>query len=69
MQAKQTLQSIIENYDGDELVEVAQKKYDNIVLEENKAREEHEQQIQQMKENTNEIDMSATEIEEKTTNE
>ncbi|MBO7200374.1 MAG: tetratricopeptide repeat protein [Bacteroidales bacterium] len=69
LQAKQTLQSIIENYDGDELVEVAQKKYDNIVLEENKAREEHEQQIQQMKENTNEIDMSATEIEEKTTNE
>jgi TolA-binding protein len=69
LQAKQTLQSIIENYDGDELVEVAQKKYDNIVLEENKAREEHEQQIQQIKESSNEIDMSATETEEKTTNE
>ena len=63
------MQSIIDNYDGDELVEVAQKKYDNIVLEENKAREEHEQQIQQIKESSNEIDMSATETEEKRRNE
>ena len=61
--------SIIENYDGDELVEVAQKKYDSIVLEENKAREEQEQQIQLMKENGNEIGMSTTETGEKTTKE
>ena len=69
LQAKQTLQSIIENYDGDELVEMAQQKYDSIVNEENKVREEREKQIQQMKENDNEIDMSSTVSEERKTNE
>ena len=34
LQAKQTLQSIIENYDGEELVAVARRKYDIIVNEE-----------------------------------
>ena len=69
LQAKQTLRSIIENYDGDELVEMAQQKYDRIVNEENKVREEREKQIQQMKENDNEIDMSSTVSEERKTNE
>ena len=34
LQAKQTLQSIIENYDGEELIAVARQKYDLIVAEE-----------------------------------
>jgi hypothetical protein len=34
LQAKQTLQSIIDNYDGDDLVSVAREKYDAIVAAE-----------------------------------
>ena len=37
LQAKQTLQSIIENYDGDELVGIARQKYDAIVAAEQPA--------------------------------
>jgi hypothetical protein len=48
---------------------MAQQKYDSIVNEENKVREEREKQIQQMKENDNEIDMSSTVSEERKTNE
>ena len=57
LQAKQTLQSIIENYDGEELVNEAQQKYDNIVAEENKVREERERQLQEMQEKDNEINI------------
>ncbi|MCD4788772.1 MAG: tetratricopeptide repeat protein [Bacteroidales bacterium] len=38
-QAKQTLQSIIENYDGDELKEIAKQKLDSITSEEKKEEE------------------------------
>ena len=46
MQAKQTLQSIIENYDGAELVQLAQKKYDAIVASEKVAETNEEPQIE-----------------------
>ncbi len=42
MQAKQTLQSIIENYDGDDLVAVARRKYDIIVAEEGRQQQPDE---------------------------
>lgn len=46
MQAKQTLQSIIDNYDGEDLVKVAQSKYDAIVASENKAQPEEEAPVE-----------------------
>ena len=60
LQAKQTLQSIIENYDGEDLIAEAQTKYDNIIAEENKARELREKQLQEMQERDNEIDMTSS---------
>lgn len=45
MQAKQTLQSIIDNYDGEELRQVAQSKYDAIVASETASQPQEEQQI------------------------
>ncbi len=42
LQAKQTLQSIIENYDGDDLVSVARQKYDAIVASEQKTDVSHD---------------------------
>lgn len=65
LQAKQTLQSIIENYDGEDLVAEAQTKYDNMINEENKAREIREKQLQEMQEKDNEIDMTSSENDEK----
>ena len=44
LQAKQTLQSIIENYDGEELVGVAQRKYDLIVAEEQRQQQPEEEE-------------------------
>ena len=44
LQAKQTLQSIIENYDGEELVSVAQRKYDIIVAEEQRQQQPEEEE-------------------------
>ena len=46
MQAKQTLQSIIDNYDGDELVREAQAKYDAIVESEKSDHPADEEQIE-----------------------
>ena len=46
MQAKQTLQSIIDNYDGDELVREAQAKYDAIVESEKSNHPADEEQIE-----------------------
>ena len=45
LQAKQTLMSIVENYDGADLVGVAQKKYDAIVAAEHPQHVEEEQEI------------------------
>ena len=45
MQAKQTLQSIIDNYDGEELRHVAQQKYDEIVAAETAGQPQEEQPI------------------------
>ena len=46
LQAKQTLQSIIDNYDGEELVSVARQKYDAIVAtEQPKAPVEDEEMV------------------------
>ena len=45
LQAKQTLQSIIDNYDGDDLVAVARRKYDAIVAAEQPAEQPEEQEI------------------------
>ncbi|MBR6844444.1 MAG: tetratricopeptide repeat protein [Bacteroidales bacterium] len=45
MQAKQTLQSIIENYDGEELVSVAQQKYNAIVAEEQSEQNTEEDEL------------------------
>lgn len=46
IQAKQTLQSIIDNYDGDDLRQVAQEKYDAIVAAETMAQPQEEQPIE-----------------------
>ena len=46
MQAKQTLQSIIDNYDGDDLVKEAQAKYDAIVASEKSEQPEEEAPIE-----------------------
>ena len=45
LQAKQTLQSIIENYDGEELVAVARQKLDAITAEEQQVQEPEEEEI------------------------
>lgn len=45
LQAKQTLQSIIENYDGEELVSVARQKYDAIVAAEQAVVQPEEEEI------------------------
>lgn len=45
LQAKQTLQSIIENYDGEELVSVARSKYNLIVAEEQSVQQPEEEEI------------------------
>ncbi len=44
LQAKQTLQSIIENYDGEELVNVARSKYELIVSEEQRQQQPEEEE-------------------------
>ena len=44
----------------EELVNEAQQKYDNIVAEENKVREERERQLQEMQEKDNEINIGMT---------
>ncbi|MBO4588143.1 MAG: tetratricopeptide repeat protein [Bacteroidales bacterium] len=46
LQAKQTLQSIIDNYDGEDLVRLAQSKYDAIVASESIAQPQEEQPIE-----------------------
>jgi len=46
MQAKQTLKSIIENYDGDDLVQLAQKKYDAILASESVSQPQEEPPIE-----------------------
>jgi TolA-binding protein len=45
LQAKQTLQSIIDNYDGEELVQVALQKRNAILEEENPVQEPEEEEI------------------------
>ncbi len=58
LQAKQTLQSIIDNYDGDDLVEEAQQKYDRIVDKENSERSEKQKKLEQKQQQENEIDVT-----------
>ncbi len=45
LQAKQTLQSIIDNYDGEDLIAVARSKYDAIVAAEQKATQPDDEEI------------------------
>ena len=45
LQAKQTLQSVIENYDGEDLVSVARQKYEAIVAAEQQTQEPQEEEI------------------------
>ena len=45
LQAKQTLQSIIDNYDGDDLVTIARQKYDAIVAQEQQSNPVEEEEI------------------------
>ena len=45
MQAKQTLQSIIDNYDGDDLVQLALQKRNAILEEENPPQQPEEEEI------------------------
>ena len=45
LQAKQTLQSIIDNYDGDDLVSLATQKRDAILQEENPVQQPEEDEV------------------------
>ena len=45
LQAKQTLQSIIDNYDGDDLVQLALQKRNNILEEENPPQQPEDEEI------------------------
>jgi TolA-binding protein len=62
LQAKQTLQSIIENYDGEDLVAEATKKYEAIESEEKNEKEAQEKEIQEMKDKDNEINISTSTV-------
>lgn len=62
LQAKQTLQSIIENYDGEDLVAEATKKYEAIDSEEKNEKEAQEKEIQEMKDKDNEINISTSTV-------
>ncbi|MDR0789807.1 MAG: tetratricopeptide repeat protein [Bacteroidales bacterium] len=55
LQAKQTYQSIIDNFEGGQLVNQAQQRLDNIILEENQAKTANEQSQQEAKEQVDEI--------------
>ncbi|MDR1006794.1 MAG: tetratricopeptide repeat protein [Bacteroidales bacterium] len=55
LQAKQTYQSIIDNYDGAELVSLAKERYDAIIAEEEQAKTTNEQSIEQAKAQVDEV--------------
>ncbi|MDX9798725.1 MAG: hypothetical protein RBT05_07700, partial [Bacteroidales bacterium] len=54
MLAKQTYQSIVDNYEGD-LVEVCREKIENILKEEKAEKEKQEQKIEEKKDEVDEV--------------